>query len=383
MADIGEGITQVQVLQWYVQPGSTVKQFDRIAEVQSDKATVEITSRFDGTISKLHYKAGEDANVGSPLVDIEVLGEEKEKHDNKEINTSSDATETIEGNAKVNAISNIVSQDSNVNLNAGTYKVLPSVRKRAKELGVDLSKVTPTGRFGQITLEDLNVPMAGTIPLTPFQKAMTKAMNLSLSIPHFGYHDEIAMDRLMRVREELQEKTKLTLLPFILKALSLALQDFPQLNCHFDSENEKVIQYTDHNIGVAIDTDHGLAVPVIHGVQNMSVFQVASELTRLTQLARANKLPPASLKGASITVSNIGTIGGTTASPIIPHPQVAIVALGRAQCVPRFVNDGSIQAVTLMPVSWSADHRIIDGATIARFSQRWKQIIESPSLILK
>jgi 2-oxoisovalerate dehydrogenase E2 component (dihydrolipoyl transacylase) len=162
----------------------------------------------------------------------------------------------------------------------------------------------------------------------------------------------------------------------------MALQEFPQLNAHFNAEKAQLKFFSDHNIGVAVDTGHGLAVPVLKRVQNMSVSQISAEINRLTTAARANKLPPADLTGATMTISNIGTIGGTTASPIIPHPQLAIVALGRAQRLPRFDVQGQVVPQSIMPISWSADHRVVDGATIARFSQRWKHFIENPSLLL-
>jgi 2-oxoisovalerate dehydrogenase E2 component (dihydrolipoyl transacylase) len=193
------------------------------------------------------------------------------------------------------------------------------------------------------------------------------------------------MDRLMAVRVELNtagKHIKLTPLPFIVKALSMALVESPQLNGNFNPATNELTLFSHHNIGVAIDTPHGLAIPVIKDVAAMAVYDIARELNRLTELARTNKLPASDIKGATISISNIGTIGGTTASPIIPYPQLAIVALGRTQRVPRFDEKGAVVGVSLMPISWSADHRVVDGATIARFSQRWKQLIETPSQLL-
>lgn len=368
-----------------------MKQFEKIAEVQSDKANVEITSRYDGVIKKLHYGVGEVARVGAPLVDIEVEGEEAEaaSHGVTATNTGEQLVQAAE-EYRDEVVTTSVSNDP------VSVKALPSVRKKAKELGINLASVTASGKQGQVTMEDLlstsKAPSKSpnsstvTVPLNVFQKAMVRSMTESIKIPHFGFHDEIAIDRLQSVRSELNmaraDKDKLTPLPFIIKAMSMALNDYPQLNAHFNSEKGHLTLYPEHNIGVAVDTGHGLAVPVIKNVAAKTVTQIAKELNRLTELSRANKLSQADLSGATLTISNIGTIGGTTASPIIPHPQLAIVALGRAQKAPRFDALGKVVPVSLMPVSWSADHRVVDGATIARFSQRWRQLLENPSLLL-
>lgn len=385
----------------HVREGAEVRQFDKIAEVQSDKATVDITSRFDGTIRKLHYGPGGLARVGAPLVDIEVEGEDA---------TGSGGAAEHGVAAQIEAAPLQLAEEHRDSDTAAALalarlepppaddrhvKALPSVRKLAKELGISLAAVRPTGRQGQVTVEDLRghaaapappgTAAARTVPLTMFQKAMVRAMTESIRIPHFGFHDEIRMDRLLATRSELGTPgagPKLTPLHFLIKALSRALLEFPQLNGHFDAAGERLTLLAAHNIGVAIDTGHGLAVPVLKDVQRLSVAQIAQELHRLADLARLNRLPPGDLAGATITISNIGTIGGTTASPIIPSPQLAIVALGKAQRVPRFDDAGRVLPVTLMPVSWAADHRVVDGATIARFSQRWKQLIEAPAALL-
>lgn len=364
----------------HVKEGQEVKQFDKIAEVQSDKATVEITSRYDGIIKRLHYDIGSTAKVGDPLVDIEVEGQE---------GSEEEASIQVAEEHRDNEVHpNIQHREEG---RSSDVKALPSVRRRAKELGVDLRTIQrPSGSRGQITMEDLKpttnqVNSYRVTPLNVFQKAMVKSMTESIKIPHFGYHDEIQLDRLLEVRAELnsaQPKAKLTPLHFIIKALSEALKEFPQLNGHFVNDGKELRLWESHNISLAIDTGHGLAVPVIKGVERLSVQEIGHELHRLTDMARQNRLTKADLEGGTITISNIGTIGGTTASPVIPHPQLAIVALGRAQKLPRFNAADQVVPVTLLPVSWAADHRVVDGATIARFSQRWKEIIQSPSLLL-
>lgn len=367
-----------------------MKQFDKIAEVQSDKANVEITSRFDGVIKKLHYDVGSTAKVGSALVDIDVEGEAVDNVASEDpLQLSEELRDDI-----ITSTSEVHESSKDITHGSADFKALPSVRRRAKEMGIDLSQIKPTGKFNQITLADLEghgstknptENSSRIVPLSMFQKAMIKSMNESIKIPHFGFNDEIAMDRLMTVRAELNLNSatvKLTPLPFLVRALSMALAEFPQLNGNFNPTTNELTLFSHHNIGVAVDTPHGLAVPVIKDVARKSVYDVAKELNSLTELARSNKLPSSDIKGATMSISNIGTIGGTTASPIIPFPQLAIVALGRTHRVPRFDANGVVTGVSLMPISWSADHRVVDGATIAKFSQRWKQLVESPSKLL-
>lgn len=376
----------------HVKEGQAVKQFDKIAEVQSDKANVEITSRYDGVIKKLHYDVGATAKVGSALVDIDVEGEVEGESD-VVIEDSVQLSEELRDDV-IPSTSDVIGSSKDYGTGSADFKALPSVRRKAREMGIDLSQIKPTGKFNQITLADLEghqttkMPMENisrVVPLSMFQKAMIKSMTESIKIPHFGFHDEIAMDRLMTVRAELNLNSatvKLTPLPFLVKAMSMALAEFPQLNGNFNPTTNELTRFSHHNIGVAVDTPHGLAVPVIKDVASKSVHDIAKELNRLTELARSNKLPSSDMKGATMSISNIGTIGGTTASPIIPFPQLAIVALGRTQRLPRFDANGIVTGVSLMPISWSADHRVVDGATIAKFSQRWKQLVESPSKLL-
>lgn len=377
--------------------GSPVKQFDRIAEVQSDKAAVEITSRYDGVIKRLHYAKGQSAKVGAPLVDIEIEGEgefsaDPVKENDKEIQFG----EELRDNA-IDAPVILPSANSNTAISCSNnkVKVLPSVRRIARERGIDLTSIKGTGSRGQITLSDIDSSKVKSailsnnptvVPLTAFQKAMVKSMTQSMTIPHFGYSDEMPMDRLLQLRSELLEHfkkkgLKLTPLPLLIKSLSLALREFPSLNAWY-SGGDSVTIHAAHNIGVAIDTPHGLSVPVLKNVQAKSLEEITRELAMLTEKARQNRLASADYSQATITLSNIGSIGGTTASPIIPAPTVAIAALGRTQRLPRFDSDGKVIGASLMPVSWAADHRVVDGATIARFNQHWKAILQSPSAIL-
>jgi len=219
------------------------------------------------------------------------------------------------------------------------------------------------------------------------QKAMTKSMTEALMIPHFGYYDEIDMTNLVQVRKDLkavcQERgVKLSYMPFMVKAASMALLHYPIINSSVDVQKETITFKHNHNIGVAMDTQQGLLVPNIKAVQNLSVFEIASELTRLHQVGLAGKLTSQDLTGGTFSLSNIGSIGGTYASPVILPPEVAIGALGKVRVLPRYNSRGEVYPAHIMNVSWSADHRVLEGAIVARFSNLWKEYLENPSKLL-
>jgi len=219
------------------------------------------------------------------------------------------------------------------------------------------------------------------------QRIMVKTMNAAAAVPTFGYCDEIVMDNLVALRKQIKpiaeaKGVKVSYFHFMLKAASMALLQFPQLNAHVNPDCTAVTIKGSHNIGLAMDTPRGLLVPNIKNVQDLSVFDIASELARLQKLGAAGKLGQADLTGGTFTLSNIGTIGGTYASPILVLPEVTIGALGKFMTVPRFDDNMQVYPSTIMNVSWSADHRVLDGATVARFSNLWKQYLENPNTML-
>lgn len=226
------------------------------------------------------------------------------------------------------------------------------------------------------------------VPISGIQRAMVRSMNESLKIPHFVYTEEVLMDELGEARVALNEALaagyglKLSYLPLLLKAMSLALHDFPVLNASVSKDETSVTYHGEHNIGVAMDTPKGLLVPCIKGVQGKSVFEVALDLKELQALAMAGKLGEKQLTGGTISLSNMGSVGGTVLSPVIMAPQTAIVALGRIQTLPRFGKDGEVVSRKVMNASWAGDHRVIDGATMGRFVNTWRKYVESPALML-
>ena len=239
------------------------------------------------------------------------------------------------------------------------------------------------------------------MPIKGVQRLMVKSMTAALQVQHLTYSDEFIVDKLIKLRKILKadaEKrgVRISYMPFIIKATSLALDQFPILNATVNSDTTAMIYHRNHNIGVAMDSSKGLIVPVINGVQNKSIFEIAQELSILQDCVSKGTVTESQMSGGTFTLSNIGSIGGTYAVPVIVVPQVAIGAFGRQQIVPRYVNsdgdnaDGDliysggadIKPVTIMNISWSADHRVIDGATVARFSNLFKSYMENPSLMI-
>jgi len=226
---------------------------------------------------------------------------------------------------------------------------------------------------------------------------MVQTMNASNAIPQFGYSDEIQMDALIALRNQLKHSPppstaygntqskdglKISYMPFIIKATSLALRQFPQLNAHVNNSCSHVTHKSCHNIGLAMDTARGLLVPNIKNVQRLSIWQIATELNRLQALGKIGSIGRSDLTAGTFTLSNIGSIGGTYTRPLLVVPEVMIGALGKFQLLPRYNSSGHVIPLNLMMVSWSADHRVVDGATCARFSNLWKYYIEHPAAML-
>ncbi|OQR78044.1 lipoamide acyltransferase component of branched-chain alpha-keto acid dehydrogenase complex [Tropilaelaps mercedesae] len=432
LSDIGEGISEVTVKEWFVKIGDRVTQFDPICEVQSDKASVTITSRYDGVIVKLHHEVNGLARVGSPLVDIrlDVAVEFSSSAPSK----TAEPTTTAECNVSdSNAYRG--APEASVTLK-GKVLATPAVRRMAGEMQIPLHEVTATGKGGRILKDDIfayldhtqqkqmNVPSsaqrgtsatssallssafssttagqgnidkvlplqrlleAKTVPISGYTRSMITTMTSSLEIPHFGYKDEIDLTMMMSVRKEMAEEAskygvKLSYMPFFIKAASLALYEYPILNASLSPCKEQVIYKAEHNIGFAVDTPIGLIVPNIKNCQDKSVLEIGAELNRLQAAALGGRVAKEDLSKGTFSLSNIGSIGGTYAFPVIVKPNVCIGALGRIRKVPRYVGNDILPAHVL-EVSWSADHRVIDGATMARFSNLWKRYLEKPHLL--
>lgn len=421
----GEGIAEVEIVQWLVAPNSKVSEFQVLCEARSDKGFIEYKSPFNGILKELCYKPAEMAQIGSALYKIDVEGQannppQELKDGNEALDVSefkqaspSDVKEKV---IKVNPDKN--DQDKEI-FNALPNKVLatPATRSLARSKGVDLRLVSPTGADGRVTNEDvirfiespktptnqsssiledpthIHPPPASTVistgqdkivKLTPVQRGMVKSMTEALKIPHLTYCEDVYMDQVISLRNQLKanlKNVKLTFMPFFIKALSLAILDFPLVNSTFNESKSECVLKSSHNVSFAMDSAFGLIVPNIKDVQAKSVYEISQEMARITDLGAKGKLTDGDLKGGTIALSNIGTIGGTYTAPVILPPQVFIGALGATRPVLERVG-GNIEEKMVLKTSWSADHRILDGATTARFVARWKALIENPSLML-
>ncbi|KAH9607336.1 hypothetical protein KSS87_005901 [Heliosperma pusillum] len=416
LAQTGEGIAECELIKWFVQEGDLVEEFQPLCEVQSDKATIEITSRYKGKITSILHTPGEIVKVGETLLKIAVEG----------FFPSTLSDDLSENESKEHSDQGDIISDPSV-IHEKTFSgalCTPSVRNLARELGIDVNNIKGKGKDGRVLKEDVLNYVGGkdcnqlplnfvhseqslseslhyedkVLQLRGYQRAMVKAMTMAASIPHFHYVEEVNCDALLKLKSSFQSENsdpsvKHTFLPFLVKSLSMALSKYPLLNSSFNEDKHEVIIKGPHNIGVAMATPYGLVVPNIKKVQSLSILEVKSpgslllypitkELSRLQQLALENKLNQEDISGGTMTISNIGAIGGKFGSPLINLPEVAIIAIGRIQKVPHITDDGTVYPVPVMNVNIGADHRVLDGATVAKFCNEWKSLVEKPELLL-
>ncbi len=416
LPDIGEGIVECELVEWLVKEGELIVEDQPIADVMTDKALVQIPAMHNGTVEKLYYKQGDIAKVHSPLFAMRVTGDNSTVQEGGEqppvvndkaqsINEhASDTNEKAKMEKNIQPVLTTIDKHNNSKVLAS-----PAVRRVAREKGVNIVNVVGSGIKGRVYKDDVvafsqqatavhindaqtkvSNSASKTIvePIRGIKAIMAKAMQNSVStIPHFTYFEEIDVTELIALRKELKEMyakqgIKLTMLPFFMKAMSLALKEFPIVNSQVNENCSELTYFNDHNIGIAVDSKNGLLVPNIKQVQTKSILDLAKDITRLTDDARSGRVAATDLKGGTITISNIGAIGGTMATPIINKPEVAIVALGKLQKLPRFNIQGEVEARSIIQVSWSGDHRIIDGGTIAHFCNLWKSFLEKPANML-
>jgi 2-oxoisovalerate dehydrogenase E2 component (dihydrolipoyl transacylase) len=420
LPDIGEGIVECEVVDWLVKEGDIIAEDQPVCDVMTDKALVQIPAKHPGKVVKLYTAKGHIAKVHAPLFAIEMDAALASAQPPSAHQTP--AAPVAHASTPVAAATPVATTApaAVTSLPAG-HKALasPAVRRLARELSVDIHRVPGTGPKGRVFKHDVQAFVSGAVaapattasvvapaavnaantansantgrrvePIKGIKAAMARQMAESVStIPHFTYCEEIDLTDLIALRLSLKDNlakqgVKLTMMPFFMKAMSLALNEFPILNSQVNADCTALTYFDEHNIGIAVDSKVGLLVPNVKDCQRKSIVEIAEDLTRLTDLAREGRVSPADLKGGTITISNIGAIGGTVATPIINKPEVAIVALGKVQLLPRFDAKGHVVARSIMQVSWSGDHRVIDGGTIARFTNLWKKYLEEPSAML-
>ncbi|RDZ42653.1 branched-chain alpha-keto acid dehydrogenase subunit E2 [Haloferax sp. Atlit-19N] len=511
LPDVGEGVAEGELVTWHVAPGDEVTEDQVLAEVETDKALVDVPSPFNGTVEELLAEEGEVVPVGNVIITIRVGGDDEANE-----TADADAEETAESD-DAQASDDAGDDDSG---SGGRVFAPPSVRRLARELGVSLESVDGSGPSGRVTEGDVRAaaeddgdedessgprtvqsngksatakrdegtssastsasaesadreqtlaapatralakeegvdinavpatemrdgeafvspeavqeyaqaqreaqaadaeavaaePDAGTataeatsepepaesaeadtgpgagerVPYKGVRKAIGDQMQRSkYTAPHVTHHDEVDVTELVELREQLkpvaeERGSRLTYMPFVMKAVIAALKDFPYLNSQLDEENEEIVLRDEYNIGVAAATDAGLLVPVVHDADRKGMLELADEMNEKVEKARNRKISPGEMRGGTFTITNIGGIGGEYATPIINYPEVAILALGAIKDKPRVV-DGEVVPRKVLTLSLSFDHRIVDGAQGARFTNRVKELLEDPKLLV-
>ena len=407
LPDIGEGIVECEVIEWKVKEGDQIAEDQIVVDVSTDKAIVEIPSMYNGRVTKLYYQESDTAAVHQPLFAIEIDGGVETEDSEAAVAEAKAAPDSppveVNGATATEPNLTVVTAETTTANSNGKVLSTPAVRKMAREHSIDLSHIAGSGKQGRVLKEDVlaylaaqsNQPTLGQDknqdrcePIKGVRKIMAERMADSVSsIPHFTFIEELDVTELVALRANLvqsygTDEFKITLMPLFIKALSLAINQFPIINSRANKEFTELTYLSSHNIGMAVDGKTGLLVPNIKNVQQLGLLDVAREVNRLSKAARNGVIDPADLSGGTVTISNIGAIGGTAAAPIINKPEVAIVALGKIQQLPRFDHDNNVVSRSIMSVSWSGDHRVIDGGTIARFNKLWKQYLEQPQTLL-
>jgi pyruvate dehydrogenase E2 component (dihydrolipoamide acetyltransferase) len=417
--DIGEGITEGKILKWFVKTGDSIKEGDSLFLVETDKVNAEIPSPVSGIVSSTKAKEGEIIYVGNVVVEIET--------DNKE-SKAIDEGETAGVVGELEISSQLISSSNEEKIDKqeeSSIKILatPVARKLAKDLDIDIQKIKGTGPVGRIMKEDIylaskedvtnksiTIPSAGIpastgaihsisipelkfsgeverVPITMLRKTIAKNMVLSKSvIPHASAMDEIDVSKLVAFREQsknmaIAQGVHLTYMAFIIKAVTLTLKDYPMFNASYDDKSEELVLKKYYNIGVAVDTPDGLLVPVIKDSDKKGILPMAKELSLLAERAKNKALTLDTLQNGNFTITNYGAIGASTGIPIIKHPEVAILGVGKITKKPVVV-DNEIVIRDILPITLCIDHRVIDGADAGRFLGRLKTYLDDPMLLV-
>ncbi|MCT2538112.1 2-oxo acid dehydrogenase subunit E2 [Aquibacillus koreensis] len=420
LPDIGEGIHEGEIVKWFVKAGEEIKEDDVLCEVQNDKAVVEIPSPVEGTVKEIHFEEGSVATVGQTIITIDAEGyedaggeepaNEEPKQEEKPAEESKSAEEAPAAKEEAGSNNRVIA--------------MPSVRKYARDNEVNIGSVTGSGKNGRVLKEDIDAYLNGDQPaaqasteeapegkeqesapaaaqqavpagqypetrekMSGIRKAIAKAMvNSKTKAPHVTLHDEVDVTELVAHRKKFkavaaEQDIKLTYLPYVVKALVSALRNYPILNASIDDNTDEIVQKHYYNIGIAADTEKGLLVPVVKNADAKSIFAISQEINELAGKAREGKLAPDEMKGASSTISNIGSAGGQWFTPVLNYPEAAILGIGRIGEKP-VVRDGEIVIAPVLSLSLSFDHRIVDGATAQLALNQIKRLLNDPQLIM-
>ena len=427
--DIGEGIAEVELVGWHVQVGDAVTEDQHLADVMTDKASVEVPSPTHGKVLALGGAPGDVLAVGSELVRLEVEGEGNLKEGAAThaapalaaapaaappaapapapapVHVPAPAPAPAHTPARSAAAPAAAVARATARKEGERPLASPAVRRRALDLGVDLRLVAGSGPAGRITAHDLQAWVAGggqavvqggssyrqrngeeQIPVIGLRRKIAQKMQeAKRRIPHFSYVEEVDVTELEALRQRLNQihggaRGKLTLLPFLGRAMVVALRDFPQINARYDDDAGVVTRYEAVHLGVATQTDGGLMVPVLHHAESLDLWAFAAGVAQVAEAARRGKAARDALSGSTITLTSLGALGGIVSTPVINHPEVAIVGVNRMVERPM-LQGGQVVARQLMNLSSSFDHRVVDGMDAARFIQAVRALLETPALL--
>jgi pyruvate dehydrogenase E2 component (dihydrolipoamide acetyltransferase)/2-oxoisovalerate dehydrogenase E2 component (dihydrolipoyl transacylase) len=404
LPELGEGVYEAELVAWQVKPGDRVKRGEKLMEVLTDKASMEVPAPFAGTITQLRVEPGQNIKVGEVVLsytpyaagDGAVVGEDGAARSEAKLPEPANARASVSGPR----FSAAVSEKTLV-------KAAPSVRYLARQLGVELGQVHGSGPGGRILVGDLSrfvkpstapvqapevQPDYGTpgtrVKLHGLRRKIAEHMVLAKkTIPHYSYVDECEVTELMRLRDSLRETfarvgIKLTYLAFFVKAAVAALKEVPLINASLDEKTEEVVLHGHYHIGVAVATPQGLVVPVVHDADKKDLVQIAREIERLSSEARTGKARLEDLRGGTFTITSIGNVGGLYSTPIINYPEAAILGIGKIVKRPVFDPAGNVRPADLLYLSFSFDHRLIDGAVGAAFGNALIRRLQNPATLL-
>ena len=391
LPDVGEGTAEAEVVAWHAAVGDLVEEDAPLVDVMTDKATVEITSPVRGKVLSLGAEPGQMATVGAPLVELETEDEEAEEFAEK--------VERVEPGPSPVAPAPVEAEPPQRPSTPGA-EAAPAVRARADRLGIELGSVRGTGPRGRITHEDIDAVLTGgglaarapagsradeQVKVIGLRRRIAEKMaEAKRRIPHFGYVEEVDVTELEALRRQLNhdhpDRPRLTPLPFLIRAVVKATAEFPQINARYDDEAGVVTRSGAVHVGIAVQTDAGLMVPVVRNAERRDLWENASELARLAKAARDGTAAREELSGSTITITSLGPLGGVSHFPVINHPEVAI--LGPNKIVERpVVRQGQVVVRQMMNISSAFDHRVVDGQEAAEFIQRIKALLEHPGAL--
>ncbi len=425
LPELGEGVTEGELVRWTVNIGDAVKPDQTVAEIMTDKATVEVPSPVAGVVKEFKFKKGEVIKVESVILTLAGAS------GGVTAAPASNGAHTNQAAPKANSAPMTAPTMTASASSSGIYppvadsKVLatPATRRLAREMGIDINGLSGSGLAGRVTREDVintkggstTISSTGTgatsagaatmnfpkpafssnnaaqeerVDLLGIRKKIAQNMQMSKAIiPHFTIMDDADVTQLVALRESLKDfaeknETKITYLPFVMKAVIATIKEFPQFNASIDDANSQIVYKKYFNLGFAADTPNGLMVPVIKNADQKTILELSKEIIDLSTRARAGKLKPDEMKGATITITNIGSVGGTYATPIINHPEVAIIGMYKMTDKPILKKDGSIGFIKSMNYTVTADHRLIDGAVAANFLKSFFNKIQNPGVMM-